>query len=81
MLTAVVILVMAWAIATITKDLHTADYISQILMKTQMPAYMVPSITFILAAIIAFSTGSSWGTMAILYPLILPASWLIAHPD
>jgi Na+/H+ antiporter NhaC len=79
MLTAVVILVMAWAIAMITKDLHTADYISQILVKTQLPAYFVPAITFILAALIAFSTGSSWGTMAILYPLILPASWLICQ--
>ena len=35
-------------------------------------------ISFILSALIAFSTGSSWGTMAILYPLILPASWLIS---
>jgi len=79
MLTAVVILVMAWSIAMITKDLHTADFISQVLIKTQLPAYIVPSITFILAALLAFSTGSSWGTMAILYPLILPASWLICQ--
>ncbi|MDD4149652.1 MAG: Na+/H+ antiporter NhaC family protein, partial [Bacteroidales bacterium] len=27
--------------------------------------------------LIAFSTGSSWGTMAIMYPLILPATWLL----
>ena len=39
----------------------------------------IPALTFILAALVAFSTGSSWGTMAILYPLILPASWLIAQ--
>ena len=79
MLTAIVILVLAWAIALITKDLHTADYISQILVKAQIPAYFVPAITFILAGLIAFSTGSSWGTMAILYPLILPTSWLICE--
>lgn len=79
MLTAIVILIMAWAIALITKDLHTADYISQILLKTQISVYFVPSLTFVLAALIAFSTGTSWGTMAILYPLILPASWLICQ--
>jgi Na+/H+ antiporter NhaC len=44
-----------------------------------MAPYLVPALTFILAALVAFSTGSSWGTMAILYPLILPASWLISE--
>ena len=33
----------------------------------------------LLAALIGFSTGTSWGTMAILYPLILPASWLLCQ--
>ena len=36
-------------------------------------------LTFLLAALIGFSTGTSWGTMAILYPLILPASWLLCQ--
>jgi Na+/H+ antiporter NhaC len=31
-----------------------------------------------MAALVSFSTGSSWGTMAILYPLILPAGWIVA---
>jgi Na+/H+ antiporter NhaC len=40
---------------------------------------LVPVLTFLLAALIGFSTGTSWGTMAILYPLILPASWLLCQ--
>jgi Na+/H+ antiporter NhaC len=32
-----------------------------------------------MAALVSFSTGSSWGTMAILYPLILPAAWLVSQ--
>ena len=77
MLTAIIILVMAWSIATVTQHMHTADFISHILIEFDMAPYLIPALTFIMAALVAFSTGSSWGTMAILYPLILPASWLI----
>ena len=40
---------------------------------------LVPVLTFVLAALIGFSTGTSWGTMAILYPLILPSSWMLCQ--
>jgi Na+/H+ antiporter NhaC len=79
MLTAIIILVLAWSIALVTKHLHTADFISQSLVSINISPEFIPAFTFILGALVAFSTGSSWGTMAILYPLILPASWLIAQ--
>jgi len=79
MLTAILILILAWALADITKDMHTADFISNLLIATDVPPEFLPTFTFILSALIAFSTGSSWGTMAILYPLILPASWALCH--
>ncbi|MCF8217892.1 MAG: Na+/H+ antiporter NhaC family protein [Bacteroidales bacterium] len=81
MLTAIVILVLAWSIAEVTQHMHTANFISQILLDMNMTPYWVPTLTFIMAALVAFSTGSSWGTMAILYPLILPASWLICQEN
>ena len=79
MLTAILILILAWALADITKDLHTADFISNGLISINVAPQILPALTFILSALIAFSTGSSWGTMAILYPLILPASWYLSH--
>lgn len=79
MLTAIVILILAWSIALVTKHLHTADFISQIMVSVNISPQFIPALTFIFAALVAFSTGSSWGTMAILYPLILPASWLITQ--
>ena len=79
MVTAVLILVLAWAIALITKYMHTADFISGILLAVNITPYVIPAITFLLAAFVAFATGSSWGTMAILYPLILPASWILSR--
>jgi Na+/H+ antiporter NhaC len=79
MLTAIIILVLAWSLALITEHMHTADFISRSLIEFNISPYFVPTLTFILGALVAFSTGSSWGTMAILYPLILPASWMIAE--
>ncbi len=76
MLTAVIILVLAWSLALVIEDLHTADFLTSIMSDNVSP-YFVPTLTFLLAAVVAFSTGSSWGTMAILYPLMLPSSWAI----
>ena len=79
MFNAVLILTMAWAIALVTKDMHTAEFVSQLLVRWSLSPAVVPVLTFLLAALIGFSTGTSWGTMAILYPLILPASWLLCQ--
>lgn len=79
MLTAVLILTLAWSVALITEHMHTATFISNSMLEMSLSPYLVPAITFILAALVSFSTGSSWGTMAILYPLMLPATWLITH--
>ena len=79
MFNAVLILTMAWSIALVTKDMHTAEFISQLLLQWSVSPVLIPVITFVLAAFIGFSTGTSWGTMAILYPLILPASWLLCQ--
>jgi Na+/H+ antiporter NhaC len=36
---------------------------------------LIPAGTFVLAALAAFATGSSWGVMAILLPLVIPVTW------
>jgi Na+/H+ antiporter NhaC len=76
MLPAVIILVLAWSLAEITKELHTANFLTHIISGNIAPVYL-PLITFVIAGLISFSTGSSWGTMAILYPLILPTTYLL----
>jgi len=77
MLTAILILTFAWALALLTEHLHTADFISHIMQQLSVSPPWIPAISFVFSAFIAFSTGSSWGTMAIMYPLMLPATWLI----
>ncbi len=76
MLPTMVVLLLAWSLANTTLALHTSDFLIGA-FSDNLNAGWVPFITFILAAIISFSTGSSWSTMAILYPLALPLAWSI----
>ncbi len=76
MLFAMIILVLAWSLSEITEVLHTASYLTSILGEA-LPAGTVPAIIFVLAAATAFATGSSWGTMGILMPLVVPLTWAV----
>ncbi len=77
MFSAVIILTLAWALAGTTEDLHTADFLVDLLGDRLNP-YFLPPVIFVLAALISFSTGSSWSTMAILYPIAIPLTWEVA---
>jgi Na+/H+ antiporter NhaC len=76
MLPALMILALAWSLGTLTDELHTATFLTSTLQDT-LPPTLMPVVIFILAGAIAFSTGSSWSTMAILYPIAIPATWAI----
>ena len=76
MLFAMIILVLAWSLSNITEVLHTADYLVSVLGEW-LPPGVVPAIIFVLAAATAFATGSSWGTMGILMPLVIPLVWAV----
>ena len=71
-----IILVLAWALSDLTATLNTASYLVTLLADS-LPVALIPAIVFILAAITAFTTGTSWGTMAILMPLIIPLCWAV----
>ncbi|MDZ7658278.1 Na+/H+ antiporter NhaC family protein [Fodinibius sp.] len=72
------ILVLAWALSALTVELGTADYLMSVFGETLNP-YWMPAIVFILSALTAFATGSSWGTMGILMPLVVPLAWDIGN--
>ena len=76
MLTGLILLVMAWAIADVANTLQAAPYLISILGDTLSP-HMLPTIVFLLAAATAFATGTSWGVMAILMPLVIPLCWAV----
>lgn len=79
MFIACLILVLAWSIGSITDDLGTANYLVSILQGNIMPE-VVPVMIFVLASFIAFTIGSSWGTVAIVMPLAIPLANSIGIP-
>ena len=71
-----IILVLAWSLSDLTAALNTAQYLVTLLADS-LPVALIPAIVFVLAAFTAFTTGTSWGTMAILMPLIIPLGWAV----
>ena len=71
MLPALVILVLAWALGSVFKDLQVAQLITS-LLGGQLSLGWLPFVVFLIGALTSFLTGSSWGTMGILMPLALP---------
>jgi len=72
MLLAIVILVLAWSLGAATEAIGTAQWVSHILETAGFPLRLLPVSVFVAAAVIAFATGTSWATMAILIPLVIP---------
>ncbi len=72
MIITVVILLLAWSIADIIKNQLDADRFLANSLSSSLPAFIIPSIIFVLGAGISFATGTSYGTMGILMPLAIP---------
>jgi Na+/H+ antiporter NhaC len=73
-----IVLILAWAMSDITTDLNAKGYLISVLGDA-LPLVLVPTVVFLLAAVTAFSTGTSWGTMGILMPLVIPLSWAVMN--
>lgn len=73
---AVVILVMAWSIQRVCDDLGTSIYLVGAVQDLLAPT-LLPIVTFLLASAVAFATGTSWGTMGILLPAMVPLAYYL----
>ena len=71
-----IVLVLAWSMSDVTTALNAKGYLITILGDS-MPAAWVPAAVFVLAGVTAFATGTSWGTMGILVPLVVPLAWAV----
>ncbi len=70
---ALVVLILAWTLGSCLGELGTAQWLLAA-MGDSLPLWSLPGLTFLLSAAIAFATGTSFGTMAIVMPLVLPMS-------
>jgi Na+/H+ antiporter NhaC len=67
------VLVLALALGTVAKDLGTGPFIAGI-TAGRLPTFVFVPLVFLVASFIAFSTGTSWGTFAIMIPIVVPAA-------
>ena len=75
MVPAILILCSAWTLKAMTDSLGAKVFISQIINGPAAGLQnFLPAIIFLIAIILAFSTGTSWGTFGILIPIVLAAS-------
>ena len=75
MVPAILILCFAWTLKTMTDSLGAKVFISQIINGPAAGLQdFLPAIIFLIAVVLAFSTGTSWGTFGILIPIVLAAS-------
>ncbi|MGB0743636.1 MAG: Na+/H+ antiporter NhaC family protein, partial [Opitutales bacterium] len=71
------ILLAAWLLGGVVSHLGAADLVAG-LLAGNLPLSFLPLLVFITGALISFSTGTSWGTMAVLMPLAIPAIFTLS---
>lgn len=78
MVPALMILVMAWGIGGLIKSspdeggLGLTTYLANVMVEGGFPLAMLPVVVFLISCLLSFSTGTSWGTFAIMIPLTMP---------
>src|SRR5690606_10762678 len=69
-----IILTLAWSIGSVTSALGTAAFIVNLAEQTTSPA-LIPVLIFLVGCIISYTTGTSYGTFAIMIPIAMPLAY------
>ena len=69
MMPAILILIFAWGLTDLIDVLETGPFLSSVVEQSNVPVHFLPVIMFVLAGLMAFSTGTSWGSFGILLPI------------
>ncbi|WP_303966679.1 Na+/H+ antiporter NhaC family protein [Sporosarcina ureae] len=69
MMPAILILIFAWGLTELIASLDTGLFLSTMVEQLNIPVAFLPVLIFVLAGLMAFSTGTSWGSFGILMPI------------
>ncbi len=69
MIPAIVVLLLAWGLANTIRDLETGKYIAEMTKELNISFQFIPLSLFLIAGVMAFSTGTSWATFSMLLPI------------
>jgi len=87
MVPALIILTLAWTIGGIIRmgpedgGLGLGRYLAEVVAAGNFPIWLLPIVVFLIAALISFATGTSWGTFAIMIPIAMPIAIALAEKN
>lgn len=69
----ILILTLAWTLKSITESLGANDFVEVLVGREEFQSlnFLIPAIIFLVACVLSFATGTSWGTFGILIPITL----------
>jgi Na+/H+ antiporter NhaC len=76
MLNALSIIVLAWSLGSVATALGTGAYVTAYAEGVVSPSFL-PIIIFLISCFVSFAIGTSWGTMSIMTPIVIPLAWNI----
>ena len=72
MIAPILILTFAWTLCSFTRNaMYSADFVSNAMANVGDLRMFLPAIIFIIGAAIGFATGTSWGTIGIMAPIVV----------
>ena len=82
MVPAIMILIFAWSLKNMTSYLGASAYVAGVIEGSAKGLQMfLPAVIFLIACVLSFATGTSWGTFGILIPIVLEAfPWSAGNP-
>lgn len=78
MMIAVIILTLAFALKSVITEMQLAEWLVMT-TKGVLSGNILPMLTFLIAMVVAFATGTSWGTNSILMPLVIPIAAAVSN--
>ena len=73
------VMLLAFSLGDIAREMGTGLYVAQLVADT-LPIFVLLPLIFLTGAFISFSTGTSWGTFAIMVPLAVPVAVALGLP-
>lgn len=78
---ALVVLILAWATGSIMVSVGLNRFFGHLITNDALDYRLLPTLTFVISIMIAFATGSSWGTMTIMFPLVVVPAYEASNGD
>lgn len=67
----IIVLILSWGLSSIVEDLGFVDFVTNV-VGNRIPAFLIPTVIFLIGCAASYFMGSAWGTWALVMPIALP---------